>query len=101
LVCLSLQLNPILILKIITQTTHKYLIPSLYSEVSLNSLFTFPKEYQLFHTSSWVCPRVSKFLHVSGTSLISTSATTRSSLLLLLVRPLPGACSCQKRKKLD
>lgn len=31
-------------------------------------------------TSSCVCPRVSRFRQVIGTSLISTSATTRSSL---------------------
>lgn len=66
----------------------------------LHSPTTFPKEAQHLHTSSWVCPRVSKFLHVRGTSLISTSATTRSSLLLLLVRPLPGAWSYKKRNQI-
>lgn len=65
--------------------------------LTLHPPTTFPTEAQHLHTSSWVCPRVSKFLHVRGTSLISTSATTRSSLLLLLVRPLPGAWSCNRR----
>lgn len=45
------------------------------------------------YTSSCVCPLVNRFRHVRGTSLISTSATTRSSLLLLDVGPFPGACS--------
>lgn len=47
-------------------------------------------------TSSWVCPLVRRFLHVRGTSFISTSATTRSSLLLLAVVPFPGAWSCKQ-----
>lgn len=38
-------------------------------------------------TSSWVCPRVSRFRQVSGTSFISTSATTRSSFTLFPPTP--------------
>lgn len=49
-------------------------------------------------TSSWVWPLVSRFLHVRGTSLISTSATTRSSLLLLVAGPFPRACSFNKNR---
>lgn len=51
----------------------------------------------LLLTSSCVCPRVRRFRQVIGTSLISTSATTRSSLAFVGTGGLPPLITWVRR----